>query len=363
MSPDRWREIDAALDAVLDAPPSERQRVMAQVCGSDGELRREIADLLAAHDAAGDFLETPAHEMLTGERTRRSGDETIAAAQRWRPASPAAASPSPHRPPTSTPRRAGRRRVTLFASGSILLILVFYLALRPAAEVPVPLEAEELLAVIDHHLDLPEERAPTVEEVLRLGAMAASGSDLRENVRVRLLAAAGHLALGLGEMAHADSLSYGAVIAAERSSGTDSLALASAYALRGRVLQESDEPMRAEPFYREAIALRAALLPPVHPDLASAMNNLGVLLQRERPEEASVLLERALQIRRTHFGEDDPYVANTLNNIACLHMERGERREAERALHQALAIYERRGLGDHPRVTHIRANIAALDGS
>ena len=61
MTPERWRAVDAALQAALACEPERRDAVVAEACGDDAALRREVESLLALHDgAADDFLERPA---------------------------------------------------------------------------------------------------------------------------------------------------------------------------------------------------------------------------------------------------------------------------------------------------------------
>lgn len=63
MSPERWRAVDAILQAALACEPERRVAVIAELSGDDGALRVEVASLLAAHvDAGDDFLERPAAE-------------------------------------------------------------------------------------------------------------------------------------------------------------------------------------------------------------------------------------------------------------------------------------------------------------
>ena len=66
MTPEQWRVVDAILRASLSCERSQRDAFVAQACGDDEELRREVASLLAAHDRAGDFLERPASDALAG---------------------------------------------------------------------------------------------------------------------------------------------------------------------------------------------------------------------------------------------------------------------------------------------------------
>ena len=65
MTPERWRAVDAILQAALACEPERRAAVVAAACGEDGEMRIEVTSLLAAHvDAADDFLERPAAEAV-----------------------------------------------------------------------------------------------------------------------------------------------------------------------------------------------------------------------------------------------------------------------------------------------------------
>jgi serine/threonine-protein kinase len=65
MTPERWRVIDAILRASLSCEPAQRDAFVAQACGDDEDLRREVASLLAVHDRVGDFLSRPAAEILS----------------------------------------------------------------------------------------------------------------------------------------------------------------------------------------------------------------------------------------------------------------------------------------------------------
>ena len=65
MTPERWRAVDAILKGALARGPGERDAFVADACGDDVGLRREVDSLLAAHDGVDDgFLEQPAVEVL-----------------------------------------------------------------------------------------------------------------------------------------------------------------------------------------------------------------------------------------------------------------------------------------------------------
>jgi len=60
MTPARWRRLIDAFHASLERPPEERDVFLAETCGADAELRAALDRMLAAHEQAGDFLDTPA---------------------------------------------------------------------------------------------------------------------------------------------------------------------------------------------------------------------------------------------------------------------------------------------------------------
>src|SRR5919112_2175035 len=59
----RWQQIDRLLDEALGLAPGERADFLAEACGSDAELRREVESLLAAHGRSGDFIEGQALDL------------------------------------------------------------------------------------------------------------------------------------------------------------------------------------------------------------------------------------------------------------------------------------------------------------
>ena len=67
--------------------------------------------------------------------------------------------------------------------------------------------------------------------------------------------------------------------------------------------------------------------------LASAYQHQGLL------ERAAHHFKRALALRRETYGDTHPKVGNTLNAIACLHVELGEDDQAERLFREVLEIY------------------------
>src|SRR5882672_8598133 len=60
MSPERLQQIENLFHLALAREPAERASFVAQVCGDDDSLRRAVESLLAHHEQAGSFIESPA---------------------------------------------------------------------------------------------------------------------------------------------------------------------------------------------------------------------------------------------------------------------------------------------------------------
>jgi serine/threonine protein kinase len=64
MSSDRWEKIEEIYHAALKLEGSQRASFLDQVCQDDGGLRHEVESLLASDAQAGDFIESPAIELV-----------------------------------------------------------------------------------------------------------------------------------------------------------------------------------------------------------------------------------------------------------------------------------------------------------
>jgi len=67
MDANRWKKIKEVYDRALDLGGDEREGLLAEACGDDDDLRREVESLLAAHEDAGSFLQSPAVEVAARE--------------------------------------------------------------------------------------------------------------------------------------------------------------------------------------------------------------------------------------------------------------------------------------------------------
>jgi serine/threonine protein kinase len=70
-----WDRVKRVFQGALDVPPEGRASYLRQTCRDDVQLRREVESLLAAHDAAGTFVDRPAIEALVASWATRHLDE------------------------------------------------------------------------------------------------------------------------------------------------------------------------------------------------------------------------------------------------------------------------------------------------
>jgi serine/threonine protein kinase/Tol biopolymer transport system component len=74
---ERFRQIDALLDAVFEKDAGERAAFLDEACAGDDELRAEIDSLLAAHGRAENFIEQPALEVAARESARNAATTEV----------------------------------------------------------------------------------------------------------------------------------------------------------------------------------------------------------------------------------------------------------------------------------------------
>jgi tetratricopeptide (TPR) repeat protein len=60
MDSDRWKRVDRLLQLALACPPEAREELLCRMCAGDCELETEVRSLVAAHQEAAGFLESPA---------------------------------------------------------------------------------------------------------------------------------------------------------------------------------------------------------------------------------------------------------------------------------------------------------------
>jgi len=77
MKPDRWSRIEEVFHAALKVEESRRAAFLEESCSGDGELRRQVEQLLAADKDAGSFLESPAMDAARQTPNPSTSDRAL----------------------------------------------------------------------------------------------------------------------------------------------------------------------------------------------------------------------------------------------------------------------------------------------
>lgn len=137
---------------------------------------------------------------------------------------------------------------------------------------------------------------------------------------------------------------------------------ACAWSSAGFALRALGQPRDAERLLRAALAGIGDAVGEHHPEYATCLSNLASVLRATgRHLEAKRAYERALEIRRAFaVTPEDVDVAESLHNLAVVHLELGEHAAALERQQQALAIW-RSALGRrHPVVAQGLNNLGAM---
>jgi tetratricopeptide (TPR) repeat protein len=167
-----------------------------------------------------------------------------------------------------------------------------------------------------------------------------------------------------GQFRAAEPLYRRALAISERSYGPDHPDVATHLNNLALLLGDTNRLGEAEPLYRRALAIDERSYGPDHPTGAIRLNNLaGLLGATNRLGEAEPLFRRALAIAEQSYGPDHPTVATALNNLAGLLGATNRLGEAEPLFRRALAIAEQSYGPDHPDVARDLNNLALLLGA
>jgi hypothetical protein len=64
MNPERWQRIKNVLESALEQTPTERSTFLAAACADDEALHKDVESLIASYKRAGEFIESPAVELM-----------------------------------------------------------------------------------------------------------------------------------------------------------------------------------------------------------------------------------------------------------------------------------------------------------
>jgi tetratricopeptide (TPR) repeat protein len=130
-------------------------------------------------------------------------------------------------------------------------------------------------------------------------------------------------------------------------------------AIIGNVYRDLGLYDKAEAMHRKVLVTVTNLRGSAHPDVASALCNLGEVLQNEgKLPEAENLDRQALAMRKKLLGNEHPDVAISLENLAEVLGLRGKLHEAEAMLREVVAMQKRLLGNEHPDVATSVQNLA-----
>ncbi len=133
------------------------------------------------------------------------------------------------------------------------------------------------------------------------------------------------------------------------------------FVAQGRFYKGQGLYAQAEPWFKQCLEVSKKRLGDNHPYVAQSLNNLaGLYKSQGRYDEAEPLYQQALQVMRHLRGEEHPYLAPTLDNLAELYRSQGRYDQAEPLYQQALRL-RRHLLGkEYPAVAESLNNLALL---
>jgi eukaryotic-like serine/threonine-protein kinase len=88
MTPERWQRIKALLESALERAPRERAAFLKEACAADSSLQNQVESLIASHEQAGGFIESPAFELMAEslqDQTKSLAGQSFGPYQIFRP--------------------------------------------------------------------------------------------------------------------------------------------------------------------------------------------------------------------------------------------------------------------------------------
>ena len=241
--------------------------------------------------------------------------------------------------------RRNRRAVGATALvGVALIVLSAFYAVRLAEERSVAEnEADKAEQVSDYLISLFEAGDPYGADSFSVAALLEQGVEQAESladqpaVQAQMLDVLGRVYILLSEYERADSL-LGRALNLRREYG-EPLEVAETLINQGELFIYMAENDRAAQATREALALREQHLPAAHPDIATALDNLGIIIGREGDHEtAESFLRRSLLIRRALYDEPHEDLGYSLNNLAVNLYRQRDYVAAERYYREAIEV-------------------------
>lgn len=77
MNPERWQKLDELFHSALERDPVEREAFITEVCEGDEDLTKELYSMIAHHEQARSFMESPAYAVVAETIVEDDSSETL----------------------------------------------------------------------------------------------------------------------------------------------------------------------------------------------------------------------------------------------------------------------------------------------
>nr|MBC8424992.1 tetratricopeptide repeat protein [bacterium] len=214
---------------------------------------------------------------------------------------------------------------------------------------------------IDDGLPL-QHRRERMRELESLIKMNRDSTDKTvQGARAKWLTELGNHHQALAEYAQAEQVERQAVALAEDAFGPEHPNVATCVGNLGIVLQGLGDLRGAKECYERALRIKECALGEDHPGSAICANNLGgVLYALGDLAQARECYERALRIDEASSGPNHPSVARDINNLGTVLQDLGDLAEAKKCYERALAVDEVAFGPDHPGVARDVNNLGGV---
>lgn len=247
-----------------------------------------------------------------------------------------------------------RNRVAVAAGSAVLAALLFALfsarrseRIAQAEALHARIESDSFQGIASFLMDafLPAQPSQDAawQERARARVLAHAERVRRQYVdsdheRANLLDTLGQVCLRLYLFDDAERMMREGAAIREQAFGSESLEYALSLRSLGQVAYQSGEYAEAVELLQQALRLHRSSATSAHADVSSLANDLAACLRNVgRGEEAEALHREALALRREQ-GDGTLPVAESLNNLAAVHLGRGEFELAVVELREALSI-------------------------
>jgi tetratricopeptide (TPR) repeat protein len=168
---------------------------------------------------------------------------------------------------------------------------------------------------------------------------------------------AGTYLLGRAEYSKAEPLYRQALAMCQKTLPEDHSYIATSLNALAVLYRNQGRYQEAEPLYQQALVIRQKALPQGHPDIATSLDGLAVLYSSQyRHQEAEQLHHQALLIRQKSLPDGHPDIALSLNNLAVLYEDQGRYQDADPLYEEAVGILEKTLGKEHPSTQTVRRN-------